>query len=604
MEPSSADTGFMLSMQPLENPYLSDPAYQRILEWYLPQETLSTIQPRLTKFGDEAVSEQVHEWIGNAERDEPYVKTRNVWGQKYPYDRLVTSNGWKQLGRWGSKNGNFIYSASSAAYSCPVSMTSGAARLVGKHLPGLPSAHPFHEFYRRLTSRENNWISSQWMTERPGGSDVRNSETVAVYSPLKQKTGQFGTIEEGDYLVSGFKFFASATDCNMCLMLAKTESGELSLFVAPVRIGDRTNGIRFLRLKNKYGTKELPTAELELKDVRAWRIGPIDRGIATIALLLNVTRTHNFITALSCWRRGIAIAKSFAKARTTMNQPLWAIPMHLRFFANMEVKFRGLLQLAFFTTALLSFVDNGFPTEGRGTYAPLPDQGEQAQVVLRLLTAMSKAVICKTSTVALQDCQEALGGVGYLDEPDEPEYNICRLMRDTAANVTWEGTVNVLASEVVRHLLRGGAKNLRIVDTWLQRSIASVSDNQLRTCLSDAWSNLRQRLDKGENDLSTVLADSRQLMYTLAWIISGILLAIDAGRDSDATAEEVARRWIMDDEVGLGEFVITSIAYSSRSVNASKQTNRTDWDCRIVWNCDLPAGAATGYRTEDVRAKI
>lgn len=47
-----------------------------------------------------------------------------------------------------------------------------------------------------------------------------------------------------------------------------------------------------------------------------------------------------------------------------------------------------------------------------------------------------------------------MGGVGYMDEPDEPEYNISRLYRDTAANMTWEGTTNVLSSEVVRHLVK------------------------------------------------------------------------------------------------------------------------------------------------------
>lgn len=196
-------------------------------------------------------------------------------------------------------------------------MTSGAARLFQHQTRDLPLSHPFHEVFRRLTARENSWISSQWMTERPGGSDVQNSETVAVFSPLPDKSHEndgFGRFDEGDYLVSGYKFFCSATDADIALMLAKTESGQLSLFVAPTKKTIRdveggtqlvTNGIRFHRLKTKMGTKELPTAELELKDVRAWRVGPLDRGIPTIATLLNVTRTHNFITALSCWRRGM-----------------------------------------------------------------------------------------------------------------------------------------------------------------------------------------------------------------------------------------------------------------------------------------------------------
>ena len=123
-------------------------------------------------------------------------------------------------------------------------MTSGAARLIRHQLPGLPSDHPFHGLYARLIARENNWISAQWMTERNGGSFLGNSETVAVYSPLSSKTGRFGNMEEGDYLLSGFKFFCSATDCDTVLLLGKTESGELSLFVAPTKrtIRDSVDG--------------------------------------------------------------------------------------------------------------------------------------------------------------------------------------------------------------------------------------------------------------------------------------------------------------------------------------------------------------------------
>jgi hypothetical protein len=280
-------------------------------------------------------------------------------------------------------------------------MTSGAGRLMQHQLKDLPPDHPFHEVYKRIIAREGGWISSQWMTERPGGSDVQNSETVAVYSPLPSDEKSGGSkFEKGDWLISGYKFFCSATDCDVALMLAKTESGQLSLFIAPTkkaiqspngRSESVTNGIRFHRLKNKMGTKELPTAELELQNVRAWLVGPLDRGVATIATLLNVTRTHNLITALSCWRRGMAIAKGFARERTTIDQPLWTFPMHLRLFACMEVKFQGLLQLAFFTTSLLSFVDNGFPPEQIG-YAPLPETGEQIRIVQRALVSTDAQV--------------------------------------------------------------------------------------------------------------------------------------------------------------------------------------------------------------------
>jgi alkylation response protein AidB-like acyl-CoA dehydrogenase len=313
-------------------------------------------------------------------------------------------------------------------------MTSGAARLVRSQLPGLPTDHPFHELYARLIARENNWISAQWMTERPGGSDVRNSETVATYSPLSSKTGRFGNMEEGDYLLSGFKFFCSATDCDTVLLLAKTESGELSLFVAPTTKSARdpatgktkkiSNGIRIHRLKTKMGTKELPTAEVELRDVRAHLIGLKDRGIATIALLLNVTRTHNFITALSCLRRAMDIAKAFAKSRTTIDQSLWTFPMHLNVLAQLEVKHRGWMQLAFFTSSLLGYVDNGFPANAPEVFSVLANNSRTANVVLRAFTSTSKAVICKSATLAFQECQEAMGGVGYIGKTDHSHLSL------------------------------------------------------------------------------------------------------------------------------------------------------------------------------------
>lgn len=480
---------------------------------------------------------------------------------------------------------------------------------MAKQLKSVPADHPFHEIYRLLTSRdEGNWISSQWMTERPGGSDVQNSETVAVYSPLPSKTGRHGNVEEGDYLLSGFKFFSSATDCNMALILAKTESGELSLFVAPTRKtaivnGKKeqvTNGIRIHRLKNKMGTKELPTAELELQNVRAHLVGPLDRGIATIALLLNVTRTHNFITALSCWRRGMAIAKNFAKARSTIDQPLWTFPMHLRLLSNMEVKHRGALQLAFFTTAILSFVDNGFPPEHvqRGGYVPLPAPGEQTEIILRTLTATAKAVICKTGTLSLQECQEAMGGVGYMDEPEEPEYNISRLMRDTAANMTWEGTTNVLSSEVVRHLLNKDGRHLSSFGDWVTRATSRIKDAELSNALKRAWAEFSRELNSKRGDVVSALAMGRQLMFSLAWIVAGVLLALDAERDSDAIAMEISRRWVLEGEGNIGEFHLSNVVRPSQRARAIKDRERINWDCRIVWGVDLPTkGAATGYRS-------
>lgn len=62
------------------------------------------MEPQLTQLGAEAISERVREWSADAERNQPYVKSHNVWGKRYDYDRLVTSEGWKQLGHWGARH--------------------------------------------------------------------------------------------------------------------------------------------------------------------------------------------------------------------------------------------------------------------------------------------------------------------------------------------------------------------------------------------------------------------------------------------------------------------------------------------------------------------
>lgn len=179
---STVDSGYTLNASPLENPFTSDGVFQRVIAWYLPSEAYQQVSPQLTQFGEEAISQRVNDWIANAEKQEPYVKQYDAWGRRYPVDKLVTSEGWKQLGVWGATNGvvargyeseygahrrivqhsfNYIFSASSAVRSCPVSMTSGAARLTSKLLKDLSEDHFLHAVYRRLISRSEPWVSAQ-----------------------------------------------------------------------------------------------------------------------------------------------------------------------------------------------------------------------------------------------------------------------------------------------------------------------------------------------------------------------------------------------------------------------------------------------------------
>jgi len=169
--------------------------------------------------------------------------------------------------------------------------------------------------------------------------------------------------------------------------------------------------------------------------------------------------------------------------------------------------------------------------------------------------------------------------------------------------MTWEGTTNVLASEVVRHLLNG--KNLEVLSAWMEGAvIEKVRDEDMRAALTASWAVLKSKLDEGRSDLGAALANGRQLMFSLAWVVSGSLLAHDAQRDGNAAAMEVARRWVLHGEGGVGEHAFPKVVHSA--ANARRQVlssrDRLNWDCRLVWGVDLPTDAAIGYRAAAAKA--
>lgn len=154
------------------------------------------------------------------------------------------------------------------------------------------------------------------MTERPGGSDVGRTETQAVWNEDLQS-----------WSISGFKWFSSATDADVTMLLARTHdptapgtmrdgSKGLSLYLARVRDDQgKLNGVRIHRLKDKVGTKALPTAELELDGMIAQQVGKTYRGVKNISAILNITRIYCGMNCTSVMQRLVLMVKEYARRR-------------------------------------------------------------------------------------------------------------------------------------------------------------------------------------------------------------------------------------------------------------------------------------------------
>jgi acyl-CoA dehydrogenase len=335
-------------------------------------------------------------------------------------------------------------------YACPLAMTDGAARtllasgnqaLIDRYVPLLTSRDP-----------ARMWTSGQWMTERTGGSDVSHSETVAV--------------QDGDqWRLSGTKWFTSATTSNMALTLARPEgnpdgSRGLALFLIELRddLG-RLRNIQVNRLKDKLGTRKVPTAELTLDGTPAILVGAASEGVRAITPMLGVTRTWNAVGAVSAMRRGLALAGDFANRRVAFGASLADKPLHADTLAALEAEYAGAFCLAFRSAALLGALEHG----GAGA------DHQRNEQLSRTLIPIAKLTTAKQAVAVTSEAIEACGGAGYIEDTGLP-----RILADAQVLPIWEGTTNVLSLDTLRALGRGGA--LEALEAELDHALAGVAD--------------------------------------------------------------------------------------------------------------------------------
>lgn len=605
-QPATSTTGFFQPTPVVENQWLEDAALRRASALFVPAPVLNKVSPALSKLGAEVLTPEILNHVTNAEKNPPYIDGDgyNSFGVPKDSAALVTSPGWKALQDFGLENGVVatgyqkdlagsarvvqvikihLWGASSAMVVCPSGMQDGATSvLIAELSRPPPSSLPYEMVDTRTrvfkkalshlldTDPKNAWTSGQWMTERRGGSDVSGTETFASWVGLDSRVDADG-LPLGPYSISGFKWFSSATDCGCALVLAWTAKG-LSCFFAPTRVqGGAMNGIKIQRLKNKLGTKALPTAELEIKGMRAWLVGEEGRGVSVIATVLNVTRFHNAARGVGFLGRGLGIARAFSRVRTfpKTGAALKTIPLFNKTLATTTLRYRADTLLTFFLAALLGSVQAQAPN-------PLVPEGQDAELLLRILTSVAKAYTTKHGIHGLQECMEALGGVGYLENFETPEINVARIFRDANVFSIWEGTTDVLATDTVKCLTgRQGKDVTAALDRWINSTLDSVRgfDGEKRE-IRQQWEQFKA-LPKEKEEL---LSLSRLVYHSLGDIVCSVLLLADANRDGDEVAAECARR-----------FVAGTLRSEKRGKGDWKEVSK--WDHRIAFDGEAQQSA-------------
>ncbi|KAI0977594.1 very-long-chain acyl-CoA dehydrogenase [Xylaria arbuscula] len=575
----------------LKNQFHYDPSIKRVFKLFVPADVARTVAPEISGLGDEVLQQRIFDWVTDAERNQPYITGggRDAFGQPVS-TKLVVTDGWSKLQGFSIEKGlvsqgyedgldqytrimqylrELIFEASSANVGCPGAMADGAARVLQHHLDNsklsTEEQKVFRNAYDHLVSRDSTkaWTSGQWMTERIGGSDVSRSETIATFSPLPNDTPLCDPQENiplGPWSIDGFKWFSSATDSNMTILLAQAPNG-LSAFYAPMRRynpslvvsatgavgGTELNGIMISRLKNKMGTKSLPTAELQLKGMRGWLIGKEGQGIKEISRILTITRIRSAISALGYLSRSLTIARAFAEVREVgagrgKRMRLVDSALHMRTLADLTIEHHAMMLLTFYSSYLLGMEEHpSSPRLPPPSISAITPPSEHITPLLRVVTPLLKAYVTKQAIPLIYACMESLGGVGYLENSESEFMNIARLFRDACVLNIWEGTTDVLATDLIRALKhpKGGSdsiKALHLIITSGERDLKSAS-------ITKQWDRLKAQLEVGTQE--DLLQNARGILWKLADILMAVLFLLDVKTNDGPVAREMCQRFFV-----------------------------------------------------------
>ncbi len=464
---------------------------------------------QLTDLGELAGSAEAIQWGFDANAHPPELRTHDRYGHRI--DEVAFHPAWHRLMETAVTRGLhampwrdprlgahvaraaafFIWSQVEAGHGCPVSMTYASVAalraqpdVVAEWEPRLTALE--YDFGLRSPAEKRGILCGMAMTEKQGGSDVRANTTRAE------------PIGNGEYLLTGHKWFCSAPMCDVFLVLAQAPGG-LSCFLMPRVLPDGTrNTIAIQRLKDKLGNRSNASSEIELDGAWARMIGPEGRGVSTIIEMVNLTRLDCINGSAALMRQAVVQAVHHATYRQAFGRALIDQPLMRNVLADLAIESEAATALLL---RLAGACDRADQPDG-----PVPDEHEA--LVKRLGTAAGKYYVCKRTPTVVAEALECLGGNGYVEESIMP-----RLYREAPLNSIWEGSGNVNCLDVLRAM----AKEPQAVEAFFAE-VARVAGQNAH--LDTAANRLRAELA----DTANIESRARRIVGRMAQIWQGALL--------------------------------------------------------------------------------
>jgi putative acyl-CoA dehydrogenase len=385
---------------------------------------------RVREAGAAAGSVEAREHSCRAEHNLPILRTHDRYGKRIDQveldpswhwllrgavEREIHSLPWRSGPDGATRPGSHVVRAglfmqwgnANDGVMCPVSMTYAAVAALRGAAPELAA-----EWEPRLTQPDydSGALAGMAMTERQGGSDVRVNITRA------------DPVGDGVFELHGHKWFCSYPPCDVFLVLAQAPDG-LSCFLV-----ERGDGMEFQRLKDKLGTRSLPSSEVEFHGAQGRLVGEEGRGVPAIIRMVNHTRLDCLLGATTGLRRGTLEAIHHARHRSAFGKLLAEQPAMRNVLADLAVESEA-------------------ATIAAMRVARAYDEDERA--FRRFATAVMKYWVSKRAPAHAAEALECLGGNGFVEDSGMP-----LLYRDAPLNSIWEGSGNVAALDVLRAMVK------------------------------------------------------------------------------------------------------------------------------------------------------
>lgn len=433
--------------------YGCDPSLQFLMRYYLSPDDLAWAEPHLRNFGA-LCGGPIAERAEITDKNPPQLVKYDRWGDDvsevvlpesvWETKQDLATHGIRALARTedARRRGgpppmmsiayNYLLNQAEIGMFCATGMTAGVADLVAKYASPEIRDWVMPKLDWEEYGRDDAWDGAMLLTERTGGSDLGTIETTAT--------------RDGDrYLLNGFKWFASNGDGKAIVTLAKPAGAPdnvrgIGLFLVPKFRRDGTrNGVRLRQLKDKLGTRAVPSSELEFVDAEAYLLsggaGEDGRGMGRMMDMVTGSRLGVASMGIGCARRALVESICYARARSAFGRQLVDQPLMRQKLSEMIVDLEGALAL--------TFEAHGLPNRSR-------QSGDAAY--MRLAVPLAKLRATRLGITMATDAIEVHGGNGYVET-----WPVARILRDAQVNTIWEGTDNILFLDVRRAIERNGA---------------------------------------------------------------------------------------------------------------------------------------------------